>query len=107
LARTYNKDGKFEWFDNRAFRNTIRPVDGIWDGIPFKSKFGVLRNGTHKINDPVYIYPNGMASWYWAPFAHKIVQEKGTPVMMFNAAFPGSSVVKGWHPTNQAGDNGN
>lgn len=64
LARTYNKDGKFEWFDDRANRNVFRFKDGNWDGIPFKTKFAVLKNGTHKIDDPVYICPNGMASWY-------------------------------------------
>jgi NPCBM/NEW2 domain/Secretion system C-terminal sorting domain len=100
MARVFNKDGKFEYFDViNTNRNSTKPVNGIYDGLPFASKFGLLKNGTDKVNNPGYIYPNGMASWYWAPLAHKIVENKKTPVLLFNAAFPGSSIKGGWHPT--------
>ncbi len=54
----------------------------------------------------VNIYPNGQASWTWAPMAYKMYQNGNqVPMMFFNAAWPGSGSNL-WNPDTN-GDNTN
>lgn len=98
-ARVYNYNGKYEWHagwgydynDNLARQNA--PIDGL----PYVGGFEEFKNGTDKLTNPVRIYPNGMASWNWAPLAYKIATNtdpglKRTPNLFFNVAYPGALI---------------
>lgn len=76
--------------------NQLSPEKGNWFGLPYGHKYERLRNGTDKLNDPVHIYPNGQASWYWALLGQKIGWENAVPTLFFNVAVPGTSLIKHW-----------
>lgn len=76
--------------------NQLSPERGNWFGLPYGHKYERLRNGTDKLNDPVHIYPNGQASWYWALLGQKIGWENAVPTLFFNVAVPGTSLIKHW-----------
>jgi NPCBM/NEW2 domain/Secretion system C-terminal sorting domain len=76
--------------------NELSPVNGNYFGLPHGGKYSRLSHGTDKVNDPVYIYPNGEASWYWTSLGHKITKEKGVPTLFFNTAVSSTSLIKDW-----------
>ena len=76
--------------------NELSPENGNWFGLPYGGKYEQLRHGTDKLNDPVHIFPNGQASWYWSSLGQKIGSEKGVPTLFFNIAMPGTSLIKDW-----------
>lgn len=85
----------FDWFNTKPF-NDDKPIDGNWYGLPSKRGFNVFDYGTNKLSDPGYIFPNGHGSWYWQYLASEIVSKKGTPVLFFNSALEGSSLIYDW-----------
>jgi hypothetical protein len=94
-ARVYSKSE----FHNGLSSNSNERND-IKSGIPYpkpddRKSFEIFRNGTSE-SDLVPIFPNGQASWAWAPLAQKIASEKNTPVIFFNVAYPGSSLRWNW-----------
>lgn len=113
FSRTMNFNGRFDFwasvFDNTTLPlnsqlridynllsrryNELSPPNGNWFGIPYGGKYERLRHGTDKVNDPMHIFPNGQASWYWASLGHKITKENGVPTLFFNVAVPGTSLI--------------
>lgn len=110
-ARVYNLNGKYEWHAGWVTNvleetNAARRNASI-DGIPYVGGFEEFINGTNKETNPVRIYPNGMASWNWAPLAHRLANNtdtglKRTPSLFFNVAYPGAA-LEGF--SDKGGDN--
>jgi hypothetical protein len=65
--------------------NKLSPMRGNWLGLPYGRKYSRLKNGSDKLTNPVHIFPNGQASWYWALLGQKIAWNNNT-IRSFGAA---------------------
>ncbi|MCP9768288.1 T9SS C-terminal target domain-containing protein [Lacihabitans sp. LS3-19] len=100
ITRTLNYNGRWDWASSVTDvlnpYNDLSPIDGNVLGLPYKKKFEYLRHGTNKFSEPIYIFPNGHASWYWAALGQKIASTNNTPTLFLNTAYHGSGLVSEW-----------
>ena len=92
-----NADLKNDCYDGLPYRRLGNPEASIADNEN-KDSYEPFKNGTDKLNKPVRVFPNGMASWCWAPLGYKLATNndnasiKYTPNLFFNVAFPGAKI---------------
>ncbi len=61
----------------------------ISKGLPQDGFVQLIKSG-------IPIYPNGIASWCWAPLGNEIANKTNTPTLFINLAKPNSSLLYDW-----------
>ncbi len=90
----------FNNFYKENYNEIILPFENTI-GTPYYHKFDKLEpipttSSEAKINGSNNIYPNGQSSWAYGPMAYHLFNTGNTtPIMLFNAAIPGSH-SKAW-----------
>jgi hypothetical protein len=104
---TRNAKLEFNCYDGLPYRKIGNPEPSI-SGNENKDSYEPFRNGTNRTTNPVRVFPNGMASWCWAPLGYRLATNndnasiKLTPNLFFNIAYPGGK-IEGFAPAQNGG----
>ncbi len=92
---SYSSDNSFYY---QQTDNTMVRTLNILENIPQNQiTRGLPKEGFMQLTKtPMYIYPNGISSWCWAPLGNELANRNGTPTLFFNIAYPNTSLIYDW-----------